>query len=273
MSVQPDFFTPSIIDLSSGNVQGIETSRTNPRVVLDPTGVYVTNAAGGREVEMSANGGINMPVDPFGSSTLQRAIRWMDAVAGMAVAQLRAFQSAQHNYLRVDADAPGGGHAHLRTLASRNTAAFRSYVEAQAGGVIKTLIADDGTSDFVQWNATNARTVGLGFAPMFAAGSFNTAPAFILPSLPAGRYYAAFQTSGYLLGTGVGYFDYYWDGTFIGTPTHYFNLGSFHAPHVMWFVDLGNQGAGTHFYQVATNPANGTNSDANDRTACGLLVL
>lgn len=52
----PDFFLPSVWSLDSANVQAVESSKTDPKVRLDETGVFVTDQSGNRQVQMDKNG-------------------------------------------------------------------------------------------------------------------------------------------------------------------------------------------------------------------------
>lgn len=272
MPVPPDFFTPSIIDLSSGNVQGVETSRTHPKVALDPTGVYATNADGQKEVQLRSGGGIQIPIEELGAWNGQRNVAWVDTVANLVVGYIHDVSDSLRNYISIHADSGAGKWAEVRAAAGRG--GTHSAVEAQADFQMRTVLDDIGQSDFVQWNTgRSSRQVGLGVAQIYTAGGFNGAPAFIFPSLPAGRYYLALSASAYTTAVGTAYFDYYFDGAFIGTVTHYMNNALVHMPHATCFLDIGVQVAGTHYVQLATNPVNGTNSNDADRLGAQIIVM
>lgn len=46
MTVAPDYFLPALFDLSASTVQGIQTGATNPRMVMDSSGLWASRADG-----------------------------------------------------------------------------------------------------------------------------------------------------------------------------------------------------------------------------------
>lgn len=53
---EADFFLPAVWSLDAANVQAIESSATDPKVRMDSTGLFVTDATGAQLVNLDADG-------------------------------------------------------------------------------------------------------------------------------------------------------------------------------------------------------------------------
>lgn len=153
MSREPDGFQPQSVDLSQGSVTQITTDDVDPRVVLDNSGVYVTNAAGGKEVAIDPGGvrllaSKNNPDAP----TASRSVRWSRESNGAVVAQVSGGWYEANG---------GPAFANLWSLSSNNRKLAQVLAQSfeandNATGVyvktdtqVKKVISEDGTSDFI----------------------------------------------------------------------------------------------------------------------------
>lgn len=77
MSVQPDNYLPATWSLDSSNVQAIETSQTDPKVRMDSSGLYVTDASGRKLTYLHAQGGaVDLAAYTSATPPDDRKIRW-----------------------------------------------------------------------------------------------------------------------------------------------------------------------------------------------------
>lgn len=155
-------------------------------------------------------------------------------------------------------------------------------VQAEGNG-IRVLLGPGGKSSFPAWSrgisyagdsSGSTRTVALEFATQRFAGSLNAGATGFFTDVPVGVGVVIFTGSAYH-GGGMGYIDCTWNGTDTGGMRQYFNEGASHRafqPLLYGPVTL-NRSDGLYSFFMATNPANGTQSDGNDWFSCSLVVL
>lgn len=165
-------FSPSVLDLSASEVQLIQTSRTNPKVTLDATGLKSFDALGNIIAELLANGtaleaqisalGLSMPGD---QTPLQGTIEWLRSQTDQSVMSeiLGTLNGVAHDLLITSKAPPGDtGQIQLQIEANPAPAAASAILfTTDHAGVQKQLQLFNslGNSDLLQ-KADNLSDLG-----------------------------------------------------------------------------------------------------------------
>lgn len=180
----PDYFIPEVFTLAGGEVQGMETSSTDPKVRFDSGGVYITNPTGGKEVSLDTSGvrllGSKLTVDgPIAS----RVVRWVREANGSLIAQIgggKTEAGGDPSFLSAFAFSDANRHiAELVLQAYENTPASTG-VYAKTDTQVAKVIAETGASSFMLAPNGFKWQVGMFFATVAGAGAWTTTqiPAF-----------------------------------------------------------------------------------------------
>jgi hypothetical protein len=183
--------------------------------------------------------------------------------------QLTAEQGNYANYSRLSLYGNSGGGA----------------IQAEVNGKLRTLLGLGGKSNFPSWSrgisysgdsAGSTRTIALEFATQRFAGSLNAGATGFFTDVPVGLGVVIFTGSAYQTVNGaMGFIDCTFNGVNTGGMSQFFNEASSHrafGPLLYGPVSL-TRPDGLYSFFMATNPANGTQSDGNDVFSCSLVVL
>lgn len=234
MTVQADTFLPSVFSLDSANVQAVESSATNPKVRLDSTGFFLTDAAGNKIVQI-VPGGFRILSGVTGVAPgLDRIIEWLDQTDGHEIGRIAAWeQSIGANVIAVKSGNPTATRASVSVYGDlANTGAIASIdLQSDASGGVNSrvnmnvgtnttrIIDGGGNSQFLKnamqtipgmntqkiggWiHANGSIAVGRGFIVVnFATGSYQIVHAAPFGS-PAGMGIAASPLASVIVSSG-----------------------------------------------------------------------
>ena len=208
-----DQYFPYVFDLSSGNVNLIQTARANPRVWLDRTGLHSTEADGTHAVDINADGsaalsghvkasGVDLPLGAGSAYAATSAVDWQDNAAAVH-AFIQAALNGNVDELIIEAVGEAGINSSILSLAS-TTDGSSADVTIQVGGREAILLNLLGQSDFLQLATTERLRLNVGSIVV-------TSPANTTFSVPHGlgvvpAFFIGFPAGwgGYLINPGGG---------------------------------------------------------------------